>query len=128
LTLPNPLILTKAITQTMRCDNQLFERRQERHSTQGLYKVEAITPWKQAPTNGSKPEPMQIGSLSFKKLLQKEKDLRCKKDLCLYCGGENHQARDCPIKASTLKLRKVQNVSTSTQSKMEDVESENEDV
>jgi hypothetical protein len=39
-----------------------------------LYKAEAITPWKQAPTNGSKPEPMQIDSSSFKKLSQKKKD------------------------------------------------------
>jgi hypothetical protein len=106
----------------------LFERRQERRSTQGPYKVEAIILWKQAPTNGSKPEPMQIDSSSFKKLSQKEKDRRCKEDLCLYCGGKNHQARDCLIKASASKLYKVRNISTSTQSKVEDVESENEDV
>jgi hypothetical protein len=72
----------------MRCDNRLFEHQQERRSIQRPYKAEAIIPWKQAPTNGSKPEPMQINSLSFKKLSQKKKDRQCKKDLCLYCGGE----------------------------------------
>jgi hypothetical protein len=71
---------------------------------------------------------MQIDSSSFKKLSQKEKDRRRKEDFYLYCGGENHQARDCLIKASASKLHKVQNVSTSTQSKVEDVELENKDV
>jgi hypothetical protein len=70
----------------------LFERQQERRSTQRSYKAEAITPWKQAPTNGSNPEPIQIDSLSFKKLSQKKKDRQRKEGLSLYCGGENHQA------------------------------------
>jgi hypothetical protein len=51
-----------------------------------------------------------------------------KEDLCLYCGGKNNQARDYPIKASALKLHKVQNISMSSQLKVEDAESENEDV
>jgi hypothetical protein len=68
LNLPDPLTLIEAITQAVQCDNRLFECRQERRLTQGLYKVEAITPWKQTPTNASKLEPMQIDSLSFKKL------------------------------------------------------------
>jgi hypothetical protein len=46
----------------------------------------------------------------------------------LYYGGENHQARDCLVKASTSKLYKVQNISTISQLKVEDVESENEDI
>jgi hypothetical protein len=33
----------------------------------------------------------------------------------LYYGGENHQVRDCPIKASALKLHKVRNISMSSQ-------------
>jgi hypothetical protein len=74
LNLLDPLTLTEAMTQAVRCDNRLFEHQQERRSTQRLYKAEAITPWKQAPTNGSKPEPMQIDSSSFKKLSQKKKD------------------------------------------------------
>jgi hypothetical protein len=49
-------------------------------------------------------------------------------DLCLYYSRENYQAWDCPIKASTSKLHKVRNVSTSAWSKVEDAESENEDV
>jgi hypothetical protein len=93
-----------------------------------LYKAKAITPWKQAPNNASMPEPMQIDSLRFKKLSQKEKEWQRKEDLCLYCGKENHQIWDSPIKALAFKLYKVRNVSTSTQSKVEDVESENEDV
>jgi hypothetical protein len=58
----------------VRCNNQLFEHRQERRSTQGSYKAEVISPWKEAPTNTSMAEPMQIESLRFKKLLQKEKE------------------------------------------------------
>ena len=98
--LPNPL--TKAITQVVRCDNRLFERQQERRLTQRLYKTETITPWKQVSTNGSKPKPMQIDSLSFKKLLQKARGQRCKEGLCLYCGRKNHQARDFPYKSFNL--------------------------
>jgi hypothetical protein len=79
LNLPDPLTLTEAIIQTMQCDNQLFEHRQERCSTQGPYKAEAIIPWKQAPINASKPKPIQIDSSSFKKLSQKEKERQCKK-------------------------------------------------
>ena len=71
------------------------------------------------------PKPMQIDSLRFKKLLQKEKVQQCKEDLCLYYGGKYHQALDYPIKASASKLHKVQNVSTSTQSKVEDAKLEN---
>jgi hypothetical protein len=88
-----------------------------------LYKAEAITPWKQAPTNGSKPEPIQIDSSSFKKLSQKEKGQRRKEDLCLYYDGENYQAQDCSIKALASKLHKIWNVSMSTQSKVKDAES-----
>jgi hypothetical protein len=61
-------------------------------------------------------------------LSQKEKDRQSKENLCLYCGGENHQALDYPIKASASKLHNVQNVSTSTQSKVEDAKLENKDV
>jgi hypothetical protein len=46
----------------------------------------------------------------LKKLLRKEKDRLRKKDLYLYCGGEIHQAQDCPMKAAVLKLHKVRNV------------------
>jgi hypothetical protein len=47
------------------------------------------------------PELIQIDSLRFKKLLQKEKDRRYKEGLYLYCGGKKYQAYNCPIKAST---------------------------
>jgi hypothetical protein len=57
-----------------------------------------------------------------------KKDQRRKENLCLYCCRKNHQARDCPIKALASKLHKDINVSTSTQSKVEDVESKNVDI
>jgi hypothetical protein len=85
----------------------LFKRRQERHSTQGSYKAEAITPWKQVPTNTLMLEPMFIDSLRFKKLSQKEKNPRYKKVLYLYCGKENYEAQDYPIKALASKLVKM---------------------
>ena len=71
---------------------------------------------------------MQIDSSSFKKLSQKEKERRCKEDLCLYCSEKNHQAQDCPINVSALKLHKVQNVLINSKSKVADVELENKDV
>jgi hypothetical protein len=49
-------------------------------------------------------EPMQIDSSKFKKLLQMEKDAI---KTLFYCSRENHQAQDCSIKASALKLHKV---------------------
>jgi hypothetical protein len=71
---------------------------------------------------------MQIDYLRFKKLSQKEKERRRKEDLCLCCGGENHQVWDCPIKASASKLHKVRNISTNIQSKVEDAKLKNEDI
>jgi hypothetical protein len=60
-----------------------------------------------------------VAKLTFQALRnyrKKIKKCRRKEDFYLYCGGENHQARDCPIKASTSKLYKVQNISMSSQS------------
>ena len=122
------MTLTETSTQVVWCNNQLFECRQEQHSIQRPYKAEAITPWKQAPTNASMLELMQIDSLRFKKLSQKKKDQQCKEDLYLYCDRENHQTRDCPIKALASKLYKVRNVSTGIKSKVKDVELKNKDI
>ena len=49
----DPLTLTEAIIQVVRCDNQLFERRQVWFSIKGSYKIEAIISWKQALTIAS---------------------------------------------------------------------------
>jgi hypothetical protein len=73
LNLPNPLTLTEAITQVVRCDNRLFKHRQEQWSIKELYKAEIITLWKQTSINASMPKPMQIDSSRFKKLSQKKK-------------------------------------------------------
>jgi hypothetical protein len=86
LKLLDPLTLTKIITQLVRYNNQLFNRREKWRPTQGLYKTEAITLWKQTPTNASMPKPMQIDSSRFKKVSQKEKERQRKKDLYLYCS------------------------------------------
>ena len=37
LNLPNPVSLSEAVMQAVRCDNRLFEHRQERQSTLGPY-------------------------------------------------------------------------------------------
>jgi hypothetical protein len=47
-----------------------------------------------------------------------------KKTSVYIVAEKKHQARDCSIKVSASKLHKVRNVSTSIQSKVEDVESE----
>jgi hypothetical protein len=59
---------------------------------------------------------------------RRRKNDDAKKTCVCIVAEKNHQAQDCLIKASTLKLYKVQNVSTNIQSKVEDVESENKDV
>ena len=40
LNLPDPTTFSEAITQAVRCDNRLFEQRQERRSTYGYYQVD----------------------------------------------------------------------------------------
>lgn len=125
LNLPDPTTLSEAITQAVRCDNRLFERRQERRSLSGPYRVDATTPVRQ--NNTSRPEPMQIDSSKILKLSQEEKDRRRKEDLCLYCGEKGHRAHNCRNRVSTSKPHKFRYTSEDSKMAKEEDDQENDD-
>ncbi|CAG8780078.1 2024_t:CDS:2 [Cetraspora pellucida] len=97
LTLEDPTSLNDAISKAVRCNNRLFERRQERSRDpiwgKGL---------NQAPSNHMNPltEPMQIDTLRYKPLLDEEKNRRRANRLCLYCGEQGHIAKGCSNKSN----------------------------
>jgi hypothetical protein len=70
---------------------------------QGLYKAKTITPRKQAPTNGSKPEPMQIHSSSFKKLLPKGERPTTQRRLMFVMWRRKSPSSRLPYKSFNLK-------------------------
>jgi hypothetical protein len=50
-------------------------------------------------TNGNSAGPMEIDAMStFKKISPSERQRRLDNRLCLYCGGPNHIASNCPVK------------------------------
>lgn len=94
------------IAQAVRCDNRLFERRQEKRSL--ISTIPTKRP--ENPTDGSRssvqaesgPVPMQLDSARTKgPLTEAEKQRRRANNLCLYCGGPGHLARVCPVKQKT---------------------------
>lgn len=125
LNLTDPTTLSEAITQAVRCDNRLFERRQERRSLSGPYRVDTATPTRQI--HASMPEPMQIDASKVLKLSQEEKDRRRKEDLCLYCGEKGHRAHNCHKKTSISKPHKFRYTSADRSMVKEVEEQENDD-
>jgi hypothetical protein len=101
LTLVDPSSFSEAITQAIRCDNRLFERRQEKKVTSNaqfwnsqpttLPLVPQTTPL--ARPASFRPAPMQINATKFKPLIEAEKLRRRTNNLCLYCGNLGHIAR-----------------------------------
>jgi len=81
LTFADPFSFSEAITQAIRCDNRLFERRQEKKVTSNaqlwnsrptmLPSVPQITPVARPASFG--PTPMQIDTAKFKSLIEAEK-------------------------------------------------------
>jgi retrotransposon gag protein len=109
LTLPDATTLADAITQAVRCDNRLFERRKEKrldNPSPGLQQLPSPDPSRiQTPTAASTPpamntplvgDPMQIGGTRYKRLTPEERLRRLSNNLCLYCGGAGHYSRSCP--------------------------------
>ena len=109
--LPDPVTLGDAISQAIRADNRLYERRMEKYQTplRSRPRYEPPPP----PIAHSSPEDMQIDAARYKPLTQAEKDRRRALGLCLYCGGENHEAKDCPKKSAKAKSKyKVRSIAS----------------
>lgn len=61
-------------------------------------------PRRSAPTPvvSAGPTPMDLDAMRVRKISAEEKQRRREQNLCLYCGGRNHFANDCPIKKTQL--------------------------
>jgi len=110
LSLPDPQTLNEAISQAVKCDNRLFQRRQDHYSRatpnprgNRFYSAAYV---KNVETQ-SETEDMQIDAVRFKPLTVEEKKRRFEQNLCLYCGEAGHKAGDCPKKQKprTTRLR-----------------------
>jgi hypothetical protein len=116
LTFTDPFSFSETITQAIRCDNRLFERRQEKKVTSDAQL------WNSQPTTLSlvpqttlvaRPAsfglaPMHIDAAKFKPLTEAEKLHRRTNNLCLYCGNPGHIARECPQKLVKLQVQAVE--------------------
>ena len=103
LSMVDPQSLAEAIKFAVRCDNRLFERRQERRN-QSVSQVPHSSVATAVPAPPSRPEgpvPMQIDRVVRGPLSEAEKQRRRGANLCLYCGGPGHIARGCPVKPPT---------------------------
>jgi len=116
LTLADPSSFSEAITQAIRCDNCLFECRQEKKVTSNpqlwnsrpttLPSVPQTTPVARPASFG--PAPMQIDTTKFKSLIEAKKLRRRTNNLCLYCGNPGHIARHCLQKLVKLQVQVVE--------------------
>lgn len=94
LSLEDPASLNQAISMVVRCDNCLFERRQERHLE---------NPFRPSiPQTSSTPpdDPMQVDTVRFRPLTPAERERRRSNNLCLYCGRPGHIINSCPNRRS----------------------------
>jgi hypothetical protein len=116
LTLAHPSSFSEAITQAIRCDNRLFECRQEKKVTSNAQL------WNSRPTTlplvpqttlvarpaSFGPTSMQIDTTKFKSLTEAEKLRRRTNNLCIYCGNPGYIARQCPQKHVKLQVQAVE--------------------
>ena len=97
LSLLDPQTLNEAISQAVKCDNRLFQRRQDqrpRHQTtryEATMLVESFSLHLDA-------EDMQIDAARIRTLTPEEKKRRMEEGLCLYCREEGHKVGNCPKK------------------------------
>ena len=101
LSLPDPRTLNEAISQAVRCDNRLFQRRQDqrsRHQTSASASNLNLH---------SKAEDMQIDAARVRAFTPEEKKRRMEEGLCLYCRESGHKVGNCPKKQNrrTVKTR-----------------------
>jgi hypothetical protein len=100
LTLADPSSFSEVITQAIRCDSRMFERRQEKKVTSNaqlwnsrptMFPSVSQTTLVARPASFG-PTPMQIDIAKFKSLTKAEKLRRKTNNLCLYCGNPGHIA------------------------------------
>ena len=122
LTLPDPSTLDEAINQAVKCDNRLFEHRQDKQiwttpHQPSEYFVSSISAHAVKYTEA---EAMQIDATRFKPLTKQEKKQRREENLCLYCGQPGHRASNYPLKRQrTFRMR-----TTTTHQENKDVQSQ----
>ena len=96
LSFSDPQTLNKAIGQAMKCDNCLFQHRQDQCSRQHTSRYGTTMSTSNIKSH-SEPEDMQINTVRIKSLSPEEKKRRTE-GLCWYCGEEGHKARNCSKK------------------------------
>ena len=106
LTLPDPQTLKKIISQAVKCDNRLFQRRQDQRPRQQTTRYD-VTMTVRSLDSHFEAEDMQIDTAHVITLTPEEKNRRIKEGLCLYCGEEGHKLVNCPKKQNrrTVKTR-----------------------
>ncbi len=101
LTVADPVTLNEAISIAVRCDNRLFERRQERQlEIPSTFPRNIATP-STPPNLGTNGDAMQLDAVRPRSISASEKERHHANNLCLYCGGSGHFAQSCPLKWST---------------------------
>ena len=92
LTLPDPSTLDEAINQAVKCDNCLFERRQDKRvwTTPHQPSEYSASSTSAHAVMYTEAEAMQIDVTRFKPLTEQEKKQRREENLCLYCGQPDH--------------------------------------
>ena len=110
LTLSNPLALDEAIDQAVKCDNRLFERKQDKRiwTTPHQPSEYSASSTSAHAIKYTKAEATQIDATRFEPLTEQEKKRRREENLCLYCGQLGHRASNCPLKRQrTFRMRTV---------------------
>jgi hypothetical protein len=138
LNFPEPTSLNEAITQAVRCDNRLFEFRQEERPNRFNSTWSSITPSQPAtrsiamPPTLSSPSastpmvdsssPMEIDRIRYKPLTNAQRQHRRANNLCLYCGSPDHMLRSCTKKGPRQTPHRVDGVEIFNQSENNNVQ------
>ena len=97
-----PTSLNEAISQAVRCDNRLFEFRQEERPHR-IHPPWTAPPPMSSSTSSSTPakdssSPMEIDRIRHRPLTNVQRQHRRANNLCLYCGSPDHLIHSCPKK------------------------------
>ena len=100
LTLPDSSTLDKAINQAVKCNNRLFECRQDKRiwttpHQPSEYSASSISAHA---VKYMEAKAMQIDATRFKPLTEQKKKRRHEENLCLCCSQPSHRASNCPLK------------------------------